>query len=100
MLSIIIVSKIPLIFSFRYEIACSHTKPMILHGSETQLQTDVKQRDTFFSQFDLKVRDHILAKLLPATSFGLQVFRARSVNGVFFYVICLYILLALWHNGC
>lgn len=57
---------------------------MILHGSETQLQIDVKQRGTFFNQFDLKVRDQILATLLPATSFGLQAFRARSANGVFF----------------
>jgi len=48
------------------------------------LQIDVKQRGTFFSQFDLKVQDQFLAKILPATSFGLQAFRARSVNGVLF----------------
>jgi hypothetical protein len=57
---------------------------MIQHGSETQLQIYVKQSGTFFSQFDLKVRDQILATLLSATSFVLRAFRARPANGVFF----------------
>jgi len=53
---------------------------MILHGRATQLQISVKQRGTFSASLILKVREQILAKLLPA-------FRARSVIGVFLHIV-------------